>query len=61
MRTARSGEEMLDGARVVPQHAAFPDPEPAVLGDDDTACLEGFGRLLDRLLAARDAEVRVAR
>ena len=61
MRAARHGEQMLDGAGVVAQHAAVAHAEPPALGDDDAARFERLGRLVDRLAPAGGAEVRAAR
>ena len=54
-------QQVLDGARVVAEHAAVADAEAAALEDDDAARFERLGRLVDGLPSARHAEVRVAR
>ena len=57
----RGDEQVLDRARVIAQHGALADAEPAAFGDDDAARLERLGGFLDRLAAAGHAEVGVPR
>ena len=61
VRPAGRREQVLDRPGVVAQHAALAHAEASALGDDDAAGLERLGRFLDRLAAARHAEVGVAR
>ena len=51
------GEQVLDGPGVVAQHAAIAHAEPSAFRDDDPARLERLGGFLNRLAAARHAEV----
>ena len=60
MRPAGGGEEVLDGSRVVPQHAAVAHAEPSAFEHHDAARFEQLAGLVDRLPAARHAEVRLA-
>src|SRR4030095_12088213 len=61
MRPAGRRMQMFDRAGIVAQYVPLADAEPSALGDDDASRLERFGRFFNRLLAAGDAEVRVAR
>src|SRR5437899_12937504 len=61
MRPTGSHQEMFDRAAVVAEDAALAHAEPSALRDDDAARLQRPGGLVDRLAAARCADVRVSR
>ena len=58
MRPAGGHEQVFDRPRVVPQHGSLAYAEAAGFRDDDAACLERLGRLIEEL-AARHANLGV--